>query len=79
MYDMNGLCNIIMFQRKPKKSIDLYATMKKMQEMNLLVLGVYVNVAALTASANAKIHLKLRMPVSAFHDIIEFKSSFQIV
>lgn len=58
---------------KPKKSIDLYATMKKMQEMKPLVLGVYVNVAALTASANVKIHLKLRIPVSAFMILYNLK------
>ena len=49
-----------------KNNSDLYATLHKVRNMNPMVPGVYVNLSAVTADSPIKIHLKVRVPVSAF-------------
>ncbi len=49
-----------------KNNSDLFATIDKIRQKNPLVPGVYVDVGALNASKTVKVHLKVRVPVSAF-------------
>ena len=50
-----------------KRNSDLYATLDKIREKNPFVPGVYVNLGGITdATKNIQVHLKVRVPVSAF-------------
>ncbi len=49
-----------------KENSDLFATLHKIRNRNPLVPGVYVDLSRISAATNIKIHLKVRVPVSAF-------------
>ena len=50
-----------------KRNSDLYATLDKIREKNPFVPGVYVDVGAISdATKTIQVHLKVRVPVSAF-------------
>ena len=49
-----------------KNNSDLYATLHKIRNRNPLVPGVYVDLSAVNAEHQIKIHLKNRIPLSSF-------------
>ena len=49
-----------------KENSDLYATLHKIRNKNPLVPGVYLDCSAITANTDVTVHLKVRVPVSAF-------------
>ena len=49
-----------------KENSDLFATLHKIRNKNPLVPGVYVDLSAIKAPTDVTVHLKVRVPVSAF-------------
>ena len=49
-----------------KENSDLFATLHKIRNKNPLVPGVYLDCSAITAPTDVTIHLKVRVPASAF-------------
>ena len=49
-----------------KENSDLFATLHKIRNKNPYVPGVYVDLSKITAATDITIHLKVRVPVSAF-------------
>ena len=49
-----------------KQNSDLFATLHKIRNQNPLVPGVYVDLSKITDVKDVTIHLKVRIPVSAF-------------
>ena len=49
-----------------KENSDLFATLHKIRNKNPLVPGVYVDLSAIKAVKDITVHLKVRVPVSAF-------------